>query len=177
MPRLVWLVRRVVATTLLAAVAFAVSSVPAGAAGESAATCTLNITLTLRPGLTLLPTSGSIVSETPGSLNCIGLIDGNLVIGPGRFAVRGDYSGSIAAGTTTGKASYSIPTTAGVAGGTVNYNVIWVGIAGFITVEDPVYGNGVGPFAFLPRGLSPVTSIQWLSQQITFGSGAPTSVR
>jgi hypothetical protein len=177
MPRPVRLARRIAATTLLAAVAFTVSSGPAAAAGESAATCTLDITLTLTPGLTLTSSTGSIVSPDAGALICIGLIDGNLVTGPGVFRVRGGYSGSIAAGTTTGQASYAIPTTAGAAGGTVNYSVIWVGIVGFITVGDDVYGNGVGPFAFLPRGdgiFRPVTSIRWLSQQITFGSGAPT---
>jgi hypothetical protein len=178
MRRLVRLVGRGAAATLFAALALTVIFVPGAAAADSAATCTLDIALTLRPGLTLTPSRGAIVSDGAGTLGCVGLIDGHLVTGPGEFRVRGSYSGTVAAGTTAGEASYSVPTTAGPAGGTVAYSVVWLGIAGFITVEDDVYGNGAGPFVFLPNGdglIRPVTSIRWVSQQITFGSGRPTS--
>lgn len=93
--------------------------------------------------------------------------------------MNGTYSGTVAAGTTVGQASYAIPTTAGVVTGTVAYSVVWLATAGFITVQDPVYGYGSGPFAFLPNGngiLTPVTSIRWLSQQITLGSAPRAGV-
>lgn len=176
MARLARLATCAAATTLLAVASTPWFVSPATAA-DSGATCTLDITLTLRPGLTLMPSTGSIISPTPGALTCVGVIDGSLVTGPGQFSVRGTYSGSLAMGTSTGTAAYSIPTTAGLAGGEVDYGVTWVGTAGFITVEDDVYGNGSGPFAFLPNGngvTRPVTSIRWFSQQITFGSGART---
>jgi hypothetical protein len=52
--------------------------------------------------------------------------------------------------------------------------VTWVGIAGFITVVDPVYGTGSGPFEFLPVTGNclnrPLTVIEWLSQQIVLST-------
>ena len=153
-------------------------AVPGALATGSAATCSLDITLHLTPGLTLKSGSGTISSgEAAGSLNCVGFIAGQLVTGPGQFRVAGTYGGTVLQGGTSGRASYSVPTVSGPRGGTVNYVVTWLTDAGFITVQDNVYGNGVGPFLYLPNGTGltgPVTTIRWVSQHIVFGSGAPT---
>jgi hypothetical protein len=167
---------RTAAFTLFAIFTLGGAVAPGALAADSAATCSLDIGLTLRPGLTLASSSGSIASSDAGRLNCVGVIDGSVANGPGEFRVFGTYSGTVVLGTTTGRASYSIPTTGGPKRGTVGYSVVWVGTAGVITLADPVYGNATGPFAFLPTGngvTRPVTSIRWISQQITFGSGAP----
>lgn len=162
--------------TLLATCTVGGALTPGALAAESAATCSLNISLTLQPGLTLASSTGSIGSSDAGTLNCVGVIDGGVANGAGEFRVSGSYSGSVLLGTTTGLASYSIPTTSGPKGGRIGYSVLWVGTAGFISLSDPVYGSAAGPFAFLPTGngiTRPVTQIRWLSQQIAFGSGAP----
>jgi hypothetical protein len=80
------LIKRVVVLTLLAVPALGASLVPAAAAADSAATCSLDITLYLRPGLTLRPSQGTIASSDAGRLNCVGLIDGAVATGPGEFA-------------------------------------------------------------------------------------------
>jgi hypothetical protein len=169
-------IRRTALLVFFAAFTYAGALAPAALAADSAATCSLDISLYLRPGLTLTSSTGSIGSSDAGRLNCIGVIDGGVANGPGEFRVFGTYSGRVLLGTTTGQASYSIPTNGGPKGGTVRYSVLWVGSAGFITLGDPVYGNAAGPFAFLPTGngiTRPVTMIRWVSQQLTFGSGAP----
>ena len=140
----------------------------------STATCSLDIQLGLRPGLRLMSSSGSIASQQPGSLDCTGLIDGSPVTGPGTFEVSGSYGGTCAAGSSGGQAKYAIPTVAGTKAGTVSYTVNWAGIAGFISVVDPVYGSGNGPFTFIPVSgncvTQPLTVIRWESTQIVLST-------
>ena len=162
-----WLAVAALAAGLLGAAAVAED---ADAQLGSTATCSLDIQLNLRPGLRLMSSSGSIISSQPGSLNCTGLIDGAPVTGPGTFKVNGDYVGSCAAGSSGGDAEYAIPTSAGTKVGTVDYTVNWAGIAGFISVSDPVYGSGNGPFTFVPVNgncvTQPLNVIRWTSTQI-----------
>ena len=171
MLRRMWIV--LVSLPILVAAGAAVMVSDARALG-STATCALDIQLKLNPGLTLMIRSGSIASTGPGSLTCVGLIDGSPVTGPGTFDVAGRYRGTCLQGTSGGNAAYAIPTQAGVKSGTVTYNVTWVGVLGFITVSDPVYGNGSGPFDFLPvRGncaTVPLTVIRWTSTQIVLST-------
>ena len=140
----------------------------------STATCALDIQLNLNPGLTLMTKGGSIASPEPGSLTCVGLIDGSPVTGAGTFDVRGRFKGSCTLGTSNGTAAYQIPTLDGLKFGIVDYSVTWVGVLGFITVSDPIYGNGSGPFDFIPVHGNclnqPLDVIRWSSLQITLST-------
>jgi hypothetical protein len=140
----------------------------------STATCTLDIQLNLEPGLRLMTRAGTIASTGPGSLDCVGLIDGSPVTGPGTFDVRGRFRGTCGQGTSSGGAAYAIPTRAGTKSGTVDYIVNWAGVVGFITVSDPVYGNGSGPFDFIPvHGncvTTPLDVIRWSSTQFVIST-------
>lgn len=125
--------------------------------------------LILQPGLTLVSGTGAVTSAQPGSINCVGLIAGSPVTGPGTFSVAGKYSGTCAQGLSSGQSSYAIPTQAGTAAGTMHYTLTWVGAVGVITVDDPVYGTGNGPFDMIPVTgnciTAPLTVIRWSSHK------------
>jgi hypothetical protein len=148
---------------------------PATADGPSTATCSLNISLNIRPGLTLATQSGSIASDgQSGTLNCIGVINGGVVTGPGRFGVSGRYTGNCVQGFTEGTAPFSVPTSTGVVSGVATYTVGWVGTVGQVTATSEAYGFAPGPFAFLPeRGdcvLTPLSRITWSGLQLVLKS-------
>ncbi|MGH9225802.1 MAG: hypothetical protein ACRD2W_18910 [Acidimicrobiales bacterium] len=74
-------------------------------------------------------------------------------------------------GRSSGKAAYSIPTLTGPMNGQVDYNVTWASAVGLITVSDAIYGNGTGPFDFIPVTgnclTQRLTVIRWASTQLT----------
>jgi len=75
---------------------------------------------------------------------------------------------------SSGDAAYGIPTRAGTKSGTVDHIVNWAGVVGLITVSDPVYGNGSGPFDFIPvHGncvTTPLDVIRWSSTQFVIST-------
>jgi hypothetical protein len=155
------------------------AAVPAVAAAPSVGTCLLTIQLNLNPGLTALTTGRGTIRSSgeglSGRLDCTGLINGGIPRGPGRFGVNGTYEGSCLQGTTRGTAQFEIPTSAGVARGTVLYTVVWLSNVGVITASGANYGFAPGPFDFLPvtgdcSTEHPLTVIAWTGLHLVFQS-------
>jgi len=88
----------------------------AQAAGATSAVCTPRFSLSISPGFSLAPTSGTLTSHgETGSLTCTGKIGGHRVTGPGTVGLDETYAGGTCASHVgTGTARISIPTTGGV---------------------------------------------------------------
>ena len=101
----------------LATLAFV--ALPATGAAQAAATtsaaCTGQLTLTITPGFSLTPSSGTLTSHgQTGPITCTGTIDGQRVTGPGTVGLDETYArGDCLSHVGTGTASATIPTTAG----------------------------------------------------------------
>jgi hypothetical protein len=88
----------------------------AQAGGETSALCAPSIPLTITPGFSPTPSSGSLTSHgETGSLVCTGTIGGQLVTGPGTVGLDETYAGADCLGHVgTGTATLTLPTTGGV---------------------------------------------------------------
>src|SRR5437762_9548193 len=91
---------------------------PAGAAG-SATHCTFTSTITLTPGLSVVPSAGTFSSggET-GTVSCDGPVRGIVPTGPGTLGVEGRYGtkdpSTCFGGGGEGRFSFTFPTATGV---------------------------------------------------------------
>jgi len=100
----------------LAAVAVLGATASAQAAGETAAVCASTISLTITPGFSPKPGSGTLTSHgKTGSLICTGALRGHQITGPGSVGLDEVYSGADCLGHVgTGTATVTLPTTGGV---------------------------------------------------------------
>jgi hypothetical protein len=109
--------RRVaVPAVLAAAVAAALATPPAQAAGGTSAVCTNRFTAWVTPGFTPIPGTGTISSHgQTGSITCAGRIAGHRVTGPGTVGIDYVYTnGSCTGHIGEGTVRVDIPTTAGM---------------------------------------------------------------
>jgi hypothetical protein len=98
---------------LVAVAALAPSA--AQAAGSTSALCVNRLTLTISPGFSLIPTSGTETTNGDvGAILCVGAIRGHRITGPGSIGVDTTY---VASGClsefSSGVVRVTIPTTAG----------------------------------------------------------------
>ena len=144
---------------------------PASAA-NSLATCTGSWNVSLSPG-GLLTTSQDITFRTPspGTITCLGSVNGYVVTGPGTVTKTGQLTGSCVGATGAGTFLFSIPT----AGGQQNLTVPFTMITGF-GYGVKFSSSFVGPlaFVFVPvQGdciLSPLTEIHVVVAAFTLQS-------
>jgi hypothetical protein len=106
--------RIAVALAALTAVAL-LATAPAHAAGATSAVCTNLFKATVTPGFSMLRSAGTITTHgETGLIDCVGMIDGHRVTGPGTMGIDYAYSrGTCVAHVGSGAVSVSIPTTAG----------------------------------------------------------------
>lgn len=107
---------RLCIATILATIASvaAFNASPALAAGATSAICTNLFTITIDPGWSMTPTSGTAASKT-GSVTCVGKIAGHRVTGPGSMGIEANYTNvTCPSSIITGTIWMRIPTTAGL---------------------------------------------------------------
>jgi len=87
----------------------------AQAAATTSAACTGQLTLTIAPGFSVTPSSGTLTSHgQTGTITCTGSIDGQRVTGPGTVGLDETYArGDCLAHVGTGTVTATIPTTGG----------------------------------------------------------------
>ncbi|MDX6690944.1 MAG: hypothetical protein QOG15_2401 [Solirubrobacteraceae bacterium] len=109
--------RRAIGSALAAAVTIALlGAAPAPAAGTTSAVCTNLFSVTINPGFSMTPTSGTLTTggET-GSITCVGEIDGHRITGPGTMGISENYTNvTCPSSVIKGTINVSIPTTAGL---------------------------------------------------------------
>lgn len=108
---------RLCIVTILAALAgvAAFNTSPAHAVGATSAICTNLFTITIDPGWSMTPTSGTVTSGNTGSVTCIGKIAGHRVTGPGTMGIEENYTDvTCPSSIITGTIWISIPTTDGL---------------------------------------------------------------
>lgn len=103
----------VILATMAGVAAFTAS--PAQAAGATSAICTNLFTITISPGWSMTPTSGTVTTNgETGSVSCVGEIDGHRVTGPGTMGIDETYTNvTCPSSIITGTIRMTIPTTAG----------------------------------------------------------------
>jgi hypothetical protein len=110
--------RRIAVALATLATAALFAAAPAHAADATAALCTNRSpsTITITPGFSLAPSSGTITTNgQTGSITCIGKIAGHSVTGPGSIGIEEAYAdGTCTSHTGSGTVSVTIPTTAGI---------------------------------------------------------------
>jgi len=95
---------------LAAFVLFALAAAPARADTGSIANCVASYQAHFSPGLTL-SNSQQTFTTTGGVLNCLGVLEGNLITGPGTInQIDGQIWGSCAAGNGSSTLVLAIPT-------------------------------------------------------------------
>lgn len=83
----------------------------AHAAGTTSAVCTNLFSVTITPGFSMTPTSGTLTTNgETGSIICVGQIDGHPVTGPGTIGIHENYTNVTCPSSVI---SVTIPTTAG----------------------------------------------------------------
>jgi hypothetical protein len=105
-----------IVTILAILIGIAASSAPAQAAGATSATCTSLFTITITPGWSMTPTSGTVTTHgETGSVTCVGKIDGQSVSGAGTIGIDETYTNvTCPSSIITGVIRLTIPTTAGI---------------------------------------------------------------
>lgn len=112
-PRSTRLCIATILATLAGVAAFNTS--PAHAVGATSAICTNLFTITIDPGWSMTPTSGTVTSKKTGSVTCVGKIAGHRVTGPGTMGIEENYTNVICPSSIlTGTIWMRIPTTAGL---------------------------------------------------------------
>ncbi|MDQ3677008.1 MAG: hypothetical protein M3401_09430 [Actinomycetota bacterium] len=100
------------ALAALATVAL-LAAAPAHAAGTTSAVCTNLFTITITPGFSMTPTSGTVTTDS-GSITCVGKIDGHRVTGPGTMSIKETYTDvTCISSLISGTMYINVPTTAG----------------------------------------------------------------
>ncbi len=95
--------------------AAALAPAAAQAASVTSALCVNRLTLTISPGFSLTPTSGTETTNgDTGAILCVGTIRGHRITGPGTIAVDTTYVASTCLSEfSSGVVRVTIPTTAG----------------------------------------------------------------
>ncbi|MDQ3678372.1 MAG: hypothetical protein M3401_16500 [Actinomycetota bacterium] len=103
------------ALAALATVAL-LAAAPAHAADATSALCTNRFTITITPGFSMTPTSGTVTTHgQTGSITCVGEIDGHRVTGPGTMGIDETYTHvTCLSSVISGTIRISVPTTAGI---------------------------------------------------------------
>jgi hypothetical protein len=94
------------------------AAAPAHAADGTSAICTNRVpsTITITPGFSMTPSSGTITTNgQTGSITCVGKIGGHRVTGPGSIGIDETYTNATCTSHVgSGTVSVTIPTTAGI---------------------------------------------------------------
>jgi len=101
--------------TTMATVAL-LSAASAQAAGATSAICTNLFTITISPGFSMTPSSGTVTTHgETGSISCVGEIDGHRVTGPGTMGIYENYTTvTCPSSVIQGTISITVPTTDGI---------------------------------------------------------------
>jgi hypothetical protein len=90
---------------------------PAHAEGATAASCLINMSVHVTPGVSMVPTSGvETTGGETGSIACTGTFNGDMVTGAGTFGYHGTFTGItclLDGLPLSGSYSFTVPTTAG----------------------------------------------------------------
>lgn len=157
----------------LALILLNLSPLPAEASHTSL-DCTSGLDVTISPGLSALPSKGSVTTgESPGLMECTGVLRGQEVGGPGSLSLRGTYGETSDAGDTChleggrGRYSLTLPTT----GGAVREEGTFAEVLGptregaISAVSDDGETKWTGRFDFLPMQgdclLTPITAARF----------------
>ena len=135
-----------------AVLAASLASTSASASGSTDAACQVTAHVTISPGLSLVPSSGVFgtysvtdgqTTQTPGTADCTGTVDGAQVTGPGVVTIDGTYgTGALkdiqggdtcAEGSGSGAVALSVPTTDGTRSVTGEIDIITAGSTGEAT--------------------------------------------
>ncbi len=147
--------------------------------------CTAVLDLAFEPGLSITPSKGTFRTVGPGAVECVGMLQGQELSGPGSLSLAGNYGQSSDAGDTcslvlgTGTYALRLPTR----GGAVSEKGKFAEVLGptregsFSAVsEDRKWG---GSFDFSPTQgdclLAPITAAQMTLKFETGGSSQPDS--
>jgi len=105
-----------IVTILVTLIGIAAFSAPAQATGATSAICTNLFTITITPGWSMTPTSGTVTTHgETGSVICVGQIDGHRVTGAGTMGIDETYTNvTCPSSIITGIIRMTIPTTAGI---------------------------------------------------------------
>lgn len=147
----------------------------------SAAQCFFEFTLTLNPGLTATPSTGTLSTggET-GSIACYGPVRGAMPSGVGTMGVEGTYGvaggDSCAGGVASGTGAFTVPTPAGPKRmeGPFVVNYYSSGVGYFTAAVDGGTSNFSGAVEFSPVAgdciNSPMTTIRVVGQGTASGA-------
>ncbi|HEX3607832.1 MAG TPA: hypothetical protein VH134_18060 [Candidatus Dormibacteraeota bacterium] len=135
--------RILAACALLLSAALATTATPARAQGG--AVCTFAASFRVLPGFTTTPTRGTFTTggET-GTIECVGAIFGQAILGAGTFGFEGEYGTGPSGGDTcsdgVGRGTYSmhVPTSLGVVHATGTFTESFLGNAGQMVGSGPV---------------------------------------
>ncbi len=147
--------------------------------------CTTVLDVAFEPGLSVTPSKGTFKTVKPGAVECVGMLQGQQVSGPGSLSLTGNYGQSSDAGDTcslvlgTGTYSLRLPTRQGTVSETGRFAEVLgpTGEGSFSAVsEDRKWG---GSFDFSPTQgdclLAPITAAQITLKFEAGGGGQPDS--
>ena len=101
-----------------------IPAAPAFSATESSATCVGTGHISFSPGVGISSQKSTFTTQgQTGALNCVGMVKGSAVTGPGTFGEVGVLEGTVLGGTGSGSMSVIIPTTAGPASLTIPFTM------------------------------------------------------
>lgn len=106
---------------------------PPGESGpQSIATCVFSADFTLRPGVTMTPSTFYFTTNgETATVYCTGEVNGSPVTGPGTYGEEGNiYGGNCFEGSGEGKYTAHIPTQAGVQRVKGGFKLQYVGLSG-----------------------------------------------
>lgn len=153
----------------------------AQAQAQTAAACTFSTHVTLSPGVSTTPSTGTFTTGgQTGTIDCQGVIAGAMITGPGTVGYSGSYGTGLlgpddcAQGGGSGTFDYTIPTTAGAYGVSGGFTFQRVALAGEFTGRAEGAGYFAGVFEFTPdEGQDcvnvPVTSASVTGQAVLAG--------
>jgi hypothetical protein len=131
---------------LVALIVVSLSVVASPAQAASSAVCIADMPFTLEPGATMTPGTFAFSTHGPnGTIDCSGSVNGQFVIGQGRFTNEGVINGTCTQGTGRGHFLAQIPTSGGLVAVSGDYTFQYIGLTG--TFLGP---NFSGAFQFVP---------------------------
>lgn len=151
------------------AAAALLAATPARASGSTSAVCTYRLTVAITPGMTMIPSSGTISSHgQTGSITCLGTIGGARVTGPGSIGADETYTAATCVShASSGTARISVPTTAGAKH---LFGTLTVQRTALVFREDIRFANarfsGIG-VAILTKGTCFVTPLREVLAVVT----------
>ncbi|MDQ4131605.1 MAG: hypothetical protein M3133_11570 [Actinomycetota bacterium] len=147
--------------------------------------CTAVLDVAFEPGLSITPSKGTFKTVKPGAVECVGMLQGQQLTGPGSLSLAGNYGQSSDAGDTctlvlgTGTYALRLPTRPGAVSETGRFaEVLGPTREGSFSAvsEDRKWG---GSFDFSPTQgdclLAPITAAQITLKFEAGGGGQPDS--